>query len=48
MLVPLITNHPTTSRPMRTVDVMPSALDALGIAIPSGLDGRSFLSATEP
>jgi arylsulfatase A-like enzyme len=43
MLVPMVTNHPTVSRPMRTVDVMPSALDALGIKIPPGLDGRSFM-----
>jgi len=43
MLVPLITSHPVKSRPRRTVDVMPSALDALGIAHPSNLDGASFL-----
>jgi hypothetical protein len=27
------------------VDVMPSALAALGIPAPQGLDGRSFLAA---
>ncbi len=43
MLVPLLTNKPLPSTPRRTVDVMPSALDALGIPIPDGLDGRSFL-----
>lgn len=43
MLVPLLTNRPLARRPRRTVDVMPSALAALGIAIPDGLDGRSFL-----
>jgi hypothetical protein len=43
MLVPLLTNHPTPSTPRRTVDVMPSALAALGLPIPAGLDGESFL-----
>jgi hypothetical protein len=42
MLVPLLTNHPVSGEPRRTVDVMPSALDALGIPVPGGLDGRSF------
>jgi hypothetical protein len=42
MLVPLITNHPVTGSPRRTVDVMPSALRALGLAVPSGLDGVPF------
>lgn len=43
MLVPLVANHPVAGRPRRTVDVMPSALAALGIAPPAGLDGESFL-----
>jgi len=43
MLVPLLMNKPANSRPRRTVDVMPSALEALGIPIPPGLDGRSFI-----
>ena len=43
MLVPLLMNNAVASRPRRTVDVMPSALKALGIPIPPGLDGRSFL-----
>jgi hypothetical protein len=43
MLVPLLTNRPPTSPPKRTVDVMPSALRALGITVPAGLDGRPFL-----
>ncbi len=42
MLVPLLTSKPVASRPRRTVDIMPSALDALGVSIPAGLDGRSF------
>jgi|SRR5687767_2970502 len=43
MLVPLLMNRAPSTRPRRTVDVMPSALDALGIMIPPGLDGKSFL-----
>ena len=43
MLVPLLLNRPVHGHPRRTVDVMPSALAALGKPIPPGLDGRSFL-----
>jgi arylsulfatase A-like enzyme len=43
MLVPLLVNHPIPSPPRRTVDVMPSALDALGLTVPAGLDGVSFM-----
>ena len=43
MLVPLLCNRPVQGLPRRTVDVMPSALKALGIPIPSGLDGKSFI-----
>ncbi len=43
MLVPLLVNRPIRSRPRRTVDVMPSALAAMGQPIPPGLDGESFL-----
>jgi hypothetical protein len=43
MLVPLLMNRPISGRPRRTVDVMPSALEALGKSVPSGLDGVSFL-----
>jgi arylsulfatase A-like enzyme len=46
MMVPLLTSHPIASRPRRTVDIMPSALDALGVDIPAGLDGRSFFRST--
>jgi hypothetical protein len=42
MLVPLLVNHPLASRPRRTVDIMPSALKSLGMAIPAGLDGVAF------
>jgi hypothetical protein len=43
MLVPLLLNHAPARVPRRTVDVMPSALSALGISIPRGVDGVSFL-----
>jgi hypothetical protein len=43
MLVPLLLNRPAPRTPRRTTDVMPSALAALGIAVPPGLDGESFL-----
>jgi hypothetical protein len=43
MLVPLLVNRPVARTPRRTVDVMPSALAALGVTIPEGLDGTSFL-----
>jgi hypothetical protein len=43
MLVPLLLNRPAARTPLRTVDVMPSALTALGRAVPPGLDGRSFM-----
>lgn len=42
MLVPLLLNRPATGVPRRTVDVMPSALAALGITAPKTLDGVSF------
>lgn len=42
MLVPLVTSQPVRRTPLRTVDVMPSALVALGRAVPPGLDGRAF------
>ena len=43
MLVPFVTSQPSRGVPRRTVDVMPSALTALGRSVPAGLDGRSFL-----
>jgi len=48
MLVPLLTNRPTARTPRRTVDVMPSALVALGLDVPAGLDGTTFLDRTSP
>jgi len=43
MQVPLLLNRPANGIPRRTVDVMPSALAAIGRPVPSGLDGRSFI-----
>ncbi len=43
MLVPLLLNRASGATPRRTVDVMPSALAALGITVPQTLDGVSFL-----
>ena len=48
MLVPLIMNRPPRHAPRRTVDVMPSALDAMGIDAPDGLDGHSFFARRSP
>lgn len=42
MLVPLLVDRPVVRAPRRTVDVMPSALRALGVAVPPGLDGTAF------
>jgi hypothetical protein len=38
-----LTNQPLARAPRRTVDVMPSALTALGLDVPTGLDGTSFI-----
>src|SRR5437762_8518911 len=43
MLVPLLINRPPNHQPRRTVDMMPSALTALGITVPKTLDGVSFV-----
>jgi len=43
MQVPLLVDRPPVRTPRRTVDVMPSALRALGIAVPAGLDGVAFV-----
>lgn len=45
MLVPLLVNRPPAHTPRRTVDIMPSALAALGIAAPPGIEGESFVAA---
>ena len=43
MMVPLILDRPVSRVPQRTTDVMPSALEALGLPVPDNLDGRSYL-----
>jgi arylsulfatase A-like enzyme len=43
MLVPLLVNRPVAGTPRRTVDVMPSSVMALGLPIPTGLEGVDFL-----
>ncbi len=43
MQVPLLLNRVPRQTPRRTADVMPSALVALGLDVPPGLDGSSFL-----
>ncbi|MEJ7813375.1 MAG: alkaline phosphatase family protein, partial [Gemmatimonadaceae bacterium] len=43
MLVPFLTNRPLAHAPRRTADTMPSALAALGVRVPVGLDGESFV-----
>ncbi len=42
MLVPLLASRPFARAPRRTADVLPSALAALGVPVPPGLDGRAF------
>jgi arylsulfatase A-like enzyme len=43
MLVPLILDRPASGQPQRTLDVVPSALQMLGISSPATFAGRSFL-----
>ena len=43
MLVPLLLNRPTTRAPRRTVEVLPSAMRALGIRSPNEVDGSAYL-----
>jgi hypothetical protein len=43
MMVPLLMNRPAARAPRRTTDVFASTLDALGVAAPKRLDGRSFV-----
>jgi type I phosphodiesterase/nucleotide pyrophosphatase len=45
MLVPVLVNQPIVGIPRRTVDVMPSALAALGLPVPAGLEGESFVGS---
>ena len=43
MLVPLLTSRPVRGHPRRTADIVPSALDVLGLARVARLDGESFV-----
>jgi hypothetical protein len=43
MAVPLLLDRPPSTTPRRTADVFPSALRALGVSLPSVLDGSSFV-----
>jgi len=45
MTVPLLINRVATRLPQRTVDLFPSALHALGLAVPTGCDGRSWFAS---
>ena len=42
MEVPIAASVPLPAVPIRTVDVMPTILETLGVAVPSGLDGVAF------
>ncbi|GAC1650033.1 MAG: hypothetical protein NVS4B3_08170 [Gemmatimonadaceae bacterium] len=44
MLVPLLTNRPVRSTPRRTADVFASAVAALGLPVPPGCEGESFIA----
>ena len=43
MMVPLLLDGPVARQPQRTTDVVPSALDLLGVTSDIPFDGRSFL-----
>jgi arylsulfatase A-like enzyme len=43
MMVPLLTNRPTSRSPRRTTDVFASTLAALGVPAPAEMDGESFV-----
>jgi len=43
MVVPLLTSRPMRGTPRRTADVVPSALEALGLPAARDLDGESFV-----
>jgi len=46
MLVPLLASQPPARTPRRTVDLMPSALAAMGRSAPAQLDGESFVQGS--
>ena len=48
MLVPIASSLPLPAAPVRSVDLMPTMLDALGVPVPDGLDGVSFSRLATP
>jgi Type I phosphodiesterase / nucleotide pyrophosphatase len=48
MLVPIASSLPLPEAPVRTVDLMPTMLEALGVPVPAGLDGVPFSRVTTP
>jgi arylsulfatase A-like enzyme len=48
MEVPLAVSVPLPDAPIRTVDVMPTMLETLGLPIPAGLDGIPFSRLGQP
>jgi hypothetical protein len=48
MMTPFCLSHPIGKKFLRTADVFPSLLQALGKTIPEGIDGKSFLSILAP
>jgi hypothetical protein len=48
MLVPIASSLPLPAAPVRSVDLMPTMLDALGVPVPDGLDGVPFSRLATP
>jgi arylsulfatase A-like enzyme/Tfp pilus assembly protein PilF len=44
LYAPQLLSPRAVDEPVRHVDVMPTLLDAVGVAVPAGIDGRSLLS----
>jgi hypothetical protein len=48
MMVPIAASAPLPNVPLRTVDLMPTMLEALGVPVPDGLDGVPFSKLGAP
>ena len=48
MLVPVLANVPLPAEPLRTVDLLPTALEACGKPMVEGMDGRSLIASDYP
>lgn len=48
LMTPLVASHRLVDGPVRTVDILPTALDALGIRLPAGINGRSHWPDEHP